>query len=59
LGKNLTDTVVTRKEHTLVTSGPYRWVRHPFLCGVGFERGGQLAATANWFYLLMGLVLSV
>lgn len=24
LGKNLTDTVVTRKEHTLVTSGPYR-----------------------------------
>ena len=26
LGKNLTDTVVTRKEHTLVTKGPYRWV---------------------------------
>src|SRR5207247_538638 len=23
LGKNLTDTVVTRREHTLVTSGPY------------------------------------
>ena len=30
LGKNLTDTVVTRREHTLVTWGPYRWVRHPF-----------------------------
>src|SRR5687768_390028 len=30
LGKNITDTVVTRKEHTLVTTGPYRWVRHPF-----------------------------
>ena len=30
LGKNLTDTVVTRKAHTLVTTGPYRWVRHPF-----------------------------
>ena len=26
LGKNLTDTVVTRKAHTLVTTGPYRWV---------------------------------
>src|SRR5205809_405776 len=26
LGKNLTDTVVTRREHSLVTSGPYRWV---------------------------------
>ena len=30
LGKNLTDTVVTRTAHTLVTKGPYRWVRHPF-----------------------------
>src|SRR5688572_30158269 len=29
LGKNLTDTVVTRRTHTLVTIGPYRWVRHP------------------------------
>ena len=29
LGKNLTDTVVTREKHTLVTVGPYRWVRHP------------------------------
>src|SRR5262245_25619978 len=30
LGANLTDTVVTRRAHTLVTRGPYRWVRHPF-----------------------------
>src|SRR5438552_611264 len=29
LGKNLTDTVVTRAEATLVTQGSYRWVRHP------------------------------
>jgi protein-S-isoprenylcysteine O-methyltransferase Ste14 len=34
LGRNLTDTVVTRRQHTLVTHGPYRWVRHPFY-GVG------------------------
>jgi protein-S-isoprenylcysteine O-methyltransferase Ste14 len=26
LGTNLTDTVVTRRAHTLVTNGPYRWV---------------------------------
>jgi protein-S-isoprenylcysteine O-methyltransferase Ste14 len=26
----LTDTLVTRREHTLITHGPYRWVRHPF-----------------------------
>ncbi len=30
LGRNLTDTVVTRKQAYLVTVGPYRWVRHPF-----------------------------
>ena len=30
LGRNLTDTVVTRANATLVTFGPYRWVRHPF-----------------------------
>ncbi len=30
LGSNLTDTVVTRRQHTLITGGPYRWVRHPF-----------------------------
>lgn len=30
LGKNLTDTVSTREHATLVTTGPYRWIRHPF-----------------------------
>jgi protein-S-isoprenylcysteine O-methyltransferase Ste14 len=29
LGRNITPTVVVRREHTLVTTGPYRWVRHP------------------------------
>jgi protein-S-isoprenylcysteine O-methyltransferase Ste14 len=29
LGMNITDTVVTRKDHALVTHGPYRSIRHP------------------------------
>ncbi len=29
LGSNITDTVVIRREHRLVTHGPYRWIRHP------------------------------
>ena len=33
LGPNLTDTVVTRNQHTLVTGGPYRYVRHPIYVG--------------------------
>jgi protein-S-isoprenylcysteine O-methyltransferase Ste14 len=57
LGRNLTDTVVTRREHTLVTHGPYGWVRHPFYV-VGFL--GLLAValmTANWFIALIGAVV--
>ncbi|HEY7089156.1 MAG TPA: isoprenylcysteine carboxylmethyltransferase family protein [Tepidisphaeraceae bacterium] len=54
LGKNLTDTVVTRKAHTLVTAGPYRWIRHPFYVSVALSvLGGGLAA-ANWFILVAG-----
>lgn len=30
LGRNLTDTVMTRANATLITTGPYRFVRHPF-----------------------------
>ena len=51
LGKNLTDTVVTRRDHTLVTSGPYRWVRHPFYVAVALTVVGNALAAANWFLL--------
>jgi protein-S-isoprenylcysteine O-methyltransferase Ste14 len=54
LGKNLTDTVVTRKEHTLVISGPYRWVRHPFYCSVALIVLGVSLLTANWFFFVAG-----
>ncbi len=41
LGGNLTDTVVTRKSHTLVTAGPYRHVRHPFYLTIAIAMTGQ------------------
>lgn len=54
LGRNLTDTVVTRKQHTLVTSGPYRWVRHPlYTLAVLLGVASSLAA-ANWFFVVAG-----
>ncbi len=52
LGKNLTDTVVTRKKHTLVTSGPYRWVRHPFYVAFFLAVMSNSLVTANWFIAL-------
>lgn len=56
LGKNVTDTVAVRKEHRLVTYGPYRWVRHPlylssFLALIGFS-----LLSANWFIGLTGIL---
>ena len=54
LGKNLTDTVVTRAEHTLVTRGPYRWVRHPFYLATALAVVANSLVTANWFLALTG-----
>jgi protein-S-isoprenylcysteine O-methyltransferase Ste14 len=56
IGKNLTDTVVTRREHTLVTRGPYRWVRHPFYDAVALSVTANALVAANWFLLAGGLV---
>jgi protein-S-isoprenylcysteine O-methyltransferase Ste14 len=54
LGRNLTDTVVTRREHSLVTTGPYRWVRHPFYDSVALCVLANSLVAANWFLFLTG-----
>src|SRR4051812_18194267 len=57
LGRNLTDTVVTRREHTLVTHGPYRWVRHPFYGVVQVWGLSMALLTANWLIAVLGLAV--
>lgn len=57
LGPNLTDTVVTRKAATLVTRGPYRWIRHPFYGSVTLLVSAVALLAANWFVLLAGGLL--
>jgi protein-S-isoprenylcysteine O-methyltransferase Ste14 len=59
LGRNLTDTVVTRQEHTLVTRGPYRWVRHPFYDALALFVVGFALITASWFILLTGVLVFI
>ena len=57
LGTNITPTVATRDDHALVTSGPYRWVRHP-LYSTGTLLFASLALlAANWFIGAMSLVV--
>jgi len=56
IGSGISPTSATRKEHKLVTSGPYRWVRHP-LYTVGaslFVSFGMMAD--NWFIAALGVL---
>jgi len=57
LGTNLTDTVVTRRAHTLVANGPYRWVRHPFYDAMAFLILAFALLAANWFVLIAGAMV--
>jgi protein-S-isoprenylcysteine O-methyltransferase Ste14 len=54
LGHNLTDTVVTRRDATLVTDGPYRWVRHPFYLAFAMAVIANSLITANAFLAVTG-----
>jgi protein-S-isoprenylcysteine O-methyltransferase Ste14 len=57
LGKNLTDTVVTRKTHALVLHGPYRWIRHPLYDSAALLMVAIALIAANWFLFVIGVVL--
>lgn len=57
LGKNLTDTVVTRQQHTLVVHGPYRWIRHPLYASAALVVTAMSLIAANWFLVVTGVVL--
>jgi protein-S-isoprenylcysteine O-methyltransferase Ste14 len=59
IGSGITPTSATRKQHALVTSGPYRWVRHP-LYTVGsslFVAFGMMAD--NWFIAGLGILVFI
>ena len=55
LGKNISATLKTRDTSSLVTTGPYRYVRHP-LYSAGIPLFFSLALIAsNWFLGLLGI----
>jgi protein-S-isoprenylcysteine O-methyltransferase Ste14 len=56
LGMNVTDTVAIRRQHSLVTHGPYRWIRHPLYTFGSLAFAGFSLLTANWFIGLAGLL---
>ena len=48
LGSNFSTTLHIRDEHTLVTHGPYRWVRHPMYTVLYLYSISILLLTKNW-----------
>src|SRR5262245_5285122 len=57
LGRNLTDTVVTREQHALVVDGPYRWIQHPFYDSAALMMLAISLIAANWFLFVIGNVV--
>jgi len=56
LGANVSETILTKEHQTLVTAGPYRWVRHPlYSAGVALFLSIGLIA-ANWFIVLWATI---
>ena len=48
LGKNWSLALLTKEGHTLVSSGPYRWVRHPMYTAIFLQQLGSFLVSANW-----------
>jgi protein-S-isoprenylcysteine O-methyltransferase len=60
LGSNVSETVLTKDRHELVSSaGPYRWIRHPlYTTGIALFLALGLMS-ASWFILALAFVALV
>ena len=62
LGHNFSTTLNIRANHTLITDGPYRWVRHPMYTAFYVLHLATILATANLFLgltWLAGLIVVI
>jgi len=59
IGKNVSETYLTKESHQLVTAGPYRWVRHPLYTVAALGLVSLSLVAANWFMLAMASIAFV
>ena len=59
LGNNWSDTPRLIKAQTLVTNGPYRWVRHPIYTAFLLIMSATLFLSANWFIGSMWIGMTI
>jgi protein-S-isoprenylcysteine O-methyltransferase Ste14 len=57
LGRNWSATITVKQDHDLITSGPYRFVRHPIYTGLLLGLAGIAVARGEWRGVL-GVVLA-
>lgn len=57
LGKNISETVLTKRDHVLVRHGPYRWVRHPLYSVSTMLLVSLGILAANWFMIGMAVLI--
>ena len=56
IGSGISPTSATRKQHKLVTGGPYRWVRHPLYTTGSFIFISFGMMADNWFIAALGVL---
>ncbi len=59
IGKNISETVLTKENHELVTHGPYRWVRHPLYSVSILMLMSVSLVAGNWFMMLMTTIAAL
>ena len=59
LGKNISETILTKESHELVKTGPYRWLRHPLYSFGLLMIGGLSLIAANWLMAALALAAVV
>ena len=59
LGKNWSDTPRMLREQSLITSGPYQFIRHPIYTAFIIILGSPLFISANWLIGLTWIGMSV
>jgi protein-S-isoprenylcysteine O-methyltransferase Ste14 len=56
IGKNVSETFMTKEMHELVTHGPYRWVRHPLYAVATGTLVSLSIVAGNWFMMTIALI---
>ena len=59
LAKNWSAALVIKEEHTLVSNGPYRFVRHPMYSNLFVGAIAYFLISANWFIGAASLAFSI